>query len=217
MLEYMEKSEAQVYAGMQSHSHAHDDAPSAPAERGGAAMTPGSTTPQAKPRNRGSVLRSPAFDKSKDHSSGRLNAETDDFVTTGSALKLMLDRIFDKLDVKGQGYLDETPDAAQASLSSFESALIELAQFRLQYELKAGGVLQRAQVTEILKETMDQDYPIEDEDPKDQGAQGAVAAPKKQKKAHRGYPPLETAMRSVYREARKFRSERTDLTTDWTD
>ena len=40
----------------------------------------------------------------------------------------------------------------QASLSSFESALIELAQFRLQYELKAGGVLQRAQVPENSRE-----------------------------------------------------------------
>merc|ERR1719443_2254420 len=32
------------------------------------------------------------------------------------------------------------------------------------------------------------------------------------KKANRGYPPLETAMRSVYREARKFRSDKTELT-----
>merc|ERR1719160_1274837 len=162
-----------------------------------------------------SKSRSPAYDSSRENANaGRLHAEVDDFVTAQSALKLMLHRIFDKLDVNKQGYLEETPDPAQASLSSFESALIELAQFRLQYELKAGGVLQRTQVTEILKETMDQDYPIEDEDPKDQGAQGAVAAPKKQKKAQRGYPPLETAMRSVYREARKFRSERTDLTTE---
>merc|ERR1719478_941480 len=120
-----------------------------------------------------SVMRSPAFDKNKDHASGRLNAETDDFVTTGSALKLMLDRIFDKLDVKGQGYLDETPDAAQASLTSFESALIELAQFRLQYELKAGGVLQRGQVVELLRETMDQDYPVDEDEAKD----NAVASP----------------------------------------
>merc|ERR1719478_2138001 len=160
-----------------------------------------------------SVMRSPAFDKNKDHASGRLNAETDEFVTTGSALKLMLDRIFDKLDVHKQGYLDETPDATQGSLTSFESALIELAQFRLQYELKAGGVLQKTQVVEILRETMDQDYPLGDED--EQKDQALVTKDKGEKrKAHRGYPPLETAMRSVYREARKFRSEKTELTTE---
>merc|ERR1719335_857118 len=107
MLEYMEKSEAQVYANLQPHhSHAHgDDAPSTPAARGrfDGPMTPGSTSPQPlKSRGRMSVMRSPAYDKSKEHASGRLNAETDDFVTTGSALKLMLDRIFDKLDVNHQ-------------------------------------------------------------------------------------------------------------------
>merc|ERR1719218_43286 len=59
---------------------------------------------------------------------------------------------------------------------------------------------------------MDQDYPIDDDEAKDQTA---VASPKKQqRKAHRGYPPLETAMRSVYREARKFRSEKTELTSE---
>merc|ERR1719331_536964 len=119
-------------------------------------------------------MRSPAFDKNKD-SHGRLNVETDDFVTTGSALKLMLDRIFDKLDIHRQGFLDETPDAGQASLTSFESALIELAQFRLQYELKAGGVLQRAQVVELLRETMDQDHPVDEDEAKD----NAVASPSK--------------------------------------
>ena len=46
-------------------------------------------------------------------SSGRFHAEVDDFVTAQSALKLMLDRIFDKLDVNKQGYLEETPDPAQ--------------------------------------------------------------------------------------------------------
>merc|ERR1719456_34146 len=58
---------------------------------------------------------------------------------------------------------------------------------------------------------MDQDYPIEDDEPVDHTA---VASPKKNnRKAQRGYPPLETAMRSVYREARKFRSEKTELTS----
>merc|ERR1719247_1885438 len=58
---------------------------------------------------------------------------------------------------------------------------------------------------------MDQDYPIEDDEPKDQAA---AVKDKPQRKAHRGYPPLETAMRSVYREARKFRSEKTELTME---
>jgi hypothetical protein len=59
---------------------------------------------------------------------------------------------------------------------------------------------------------MDQDYPLGDEDePKE--ATGPVKD-KPQRKAHRGYPPLETAMRSVYREARKFRSEKADLSTE---
>jgi hypothetical protein len=219
MLEYMEKSEAQVYANLApQHVHGHhDDAPSTPAGRGrfdpGSPKTAGSSTPMPlKARGRMSVMRSPAFDKSKDHASGRLDADTAEFVTTGSALKLMLDRIFDKLDVHGQGYLDETPDASQGSLTSFESALIELAQFRLQYELKAGGVLQKAQVVEILRETMDQDYPLGDEDETKNEAYPVKDKP--QRKAHRGYPPLETAMRSVYREARKFRSEKPDLSTE---
>merc|ERR1719191_714178 len=125
----------------------------------------------------------------------------------------MLDRIFDKLDVNKQGYLEQTPDPAQASLTSFESALIELAQFRLQYELKAGGNLQRAQVVDILRETMDQDYPLGDDDD-EQKDQALVPKEKSPRKALRGYPPLETAMRSVYREARKFRSEKTDLSTE---
>ena len=45
---------------------------------------------------------------------------------TSSALKLMLHRIFDKLDYKQQGYLDATPDPAQESLSSFESAFSQV-------------------------------------------------------------------------------------------
>merc|ERR1719160_2223245 len=160
-----------------------------------------------------SKSRSPAYDSSRENANaGRLHAEVNEFVTTGSALKLMLDRIFDKLDVNKQGYLEETPDPAQASLSSFESALIELAQFRLQYELKAGGVLQKAQVVEILRETMDQDYPLGDEDETRNDAHPVEKKPKRT--AHRGYPPLETAMRSVYREARKFRSETPDLSTE---
>merc|ERR1719159_360704 len=58
---------------------------------------------------------------------------------------------------------------------------------------------------------MDQDYPLGDDDePKDQAY---AVKDKPARKAHRGYPPLETAMRSVYREARKFRSEKTELST----
>merc|ERR1719331_67784 len=59
---------------------------------------------------------------------------------------------------------------------------------------------------------MDQDYPLDDmEELKDQSF---VAKKEGPRKAHRGYPPLETAMRSVYREARKFRSEKTELTME---
>jgi hypothetical protein len=216
MLEYMEKSEAQVYANLDQRRGQHDDVSTPQASKNRFADSPttaGSTTPAPlKGRGRMSVLKSQAYDKHNKNNS--LNAEADDFVTTGSALKLMLDRIFDKLDVQGQGFLDETPDPSLAALTSFESALIELAQFRLQYELKAGGVLQKSQVAEILRETMDQDYPLGDEDDPMKAEQAGMSKDKGSRKATRGYPPLETAMRSVYREARKFRSEKTELTME---
>jgi len=122
-------------------------------------------------------------------------------VHSGSALDLMLGRIFDKLDPDCRGYLDCLPDKKQAGMTAFEGALLELAQYQLQYELKnhEGGQITKQRAVDIFKMAMDQDYPGMDE-----RRQESSTSPKKSK-GQQGYPPLETAMRSVYREALRIR------------
>lgn len=125
----------------------------------------------------------------------------------GSALTLLLERIFDKLDVEHKGYLETVPNSQAAGLTSFEAALLELAQYQLQYELKNNRDyrLTKEQVVWVLQLAMDQDYPAVAE----RGEEGDHKVTiKKRIGSGQGYPPLETAMRSVYREARKIRCER---------
>lgn len=126
-------------------------------------------------------------------------------IHSGSALDLMLGRIFDKLDADGRGYIDSLPDKKQPGMTAFEGALLEIAQYQLQYELKnhEEGQLTKPRAVEIFKMAMDQDYPGAEERGRERSASGS---PKKtSKQGHQGYPPLETAMRSVYREALRIR------------
>jgi len=126
-------------------------------------------------------------------------------VHRGSALDLMLGRIFDKLDPEMTGYLTTLPSPNErklANVSAFEGALLDLAQYQLQYELKNNEAqrLSKQRVVDIFKMAMDQDYPAMDE------RKARSMSPKKMgPRGQRGYPPLETAMRSVYREAMRIR------------
>jgi hypothetical protein len=71
----------------------------------------------------------------------------------------------------------------------------------VQYELKIKSRLTKDVMVAILKDTMNHDHTLDNVT----GAGDAEA--RTVPKASRGYPPLETAMRSVYREARKFRGK----------
>jgi len=122
-------------------------------------------------------------------------------VHQGSALDLMLGRIFDKLDPEMRGYIDTVPEPKKAyGLTPFETALLELSQYQLQYELKnnEAGRLTKQRAVDLFKSSMDQDYPaMEDRKTRSESP--------KRPRGGQGYPPLETAMRSVYREALRIR------------
>merc|ERR1719201_2002624 len=81
------------------------------------------------------------------------------------------------------------------------STLPELSQFQLQYELKnnEAGRLTKQRAVDLFKSSMDQDYPAMED------RKARSESPTKRPRGGQGYPPLETAMRSVYREALRIR------------
>jgi hypothetical protein len=114
----------------------------------------------------------------------------------------MLGRIFDKLDPEMRGYIDAVPEPRKVSgLTPFECALLELSQYQLQYELKnnEAGRLTKQRAVDLFKSSMDQDYPAMED------RKARSESPTKRPRGGQGYPPLETAMRSVYREALRIR------------
>lgn len=128
----------------------------------------------------------------------------------GSSLLTLIEKVYQKLDPEQVGYLTHaTLSDLPKDLTPFEASLIDLCHNRLVFQMERGhngagykNGLPKQDVLKMLCQAMEADFAS---DPKD-GTPGAVKMRSPDKKSGDTTMPLETAMRSVYREARKQRS-----------
>jgi hypothetical protein len=121
----------------------------------------------------------------------------------GSSLMTLIEKVYNKLDPGNQGFLKDLKIDNEEELSPFERSLIDLCHNRFVYQMERGGYSQGLKKDEVIKmlcQAMEADFTA---DPKD----GTVKMRSTDKKRQGDSAmPLETAMRSVQREARKHRN-----------
>jgi len=121
----------------------------------------------------------------------------------GSSLLTLIEKVYKRLDPEGIGYLTNSMlSQLPPDLTPFEASLIDLCHNRLVFQMERGGYKQlpKQDVLKMLCQAMEADFAA---DPKDGGIKMRSTD---KKKSGDTTMPLETAMRSVYREARKQRS-----------